>query len=546
MSEYIENVTLGTSKLDWAFPFQRTGAFPLDRSSLFSSYEDAILYATGGADSRGLSGSSYVGQSISIYNADTDTVTLYVIETDRSLKEVGSTPIGDNSSIEVIDGTIQLKNFGNGYYKYIPATENSEATYEYVEGFIEGLEPKVVAKVVDGVTKLELGWYEPNLADVDELAKKVDQVATQVSNKADKASVYTKQEVENLIAAADHLKRKKINSIYEIDLNAEDAEQYIYMVLVDSNVDGNDQYDEYMIFEGKLEKVGSWEVSLDDYVTKTALSTTLLDYSTTEEVNKELEEKVDKQEGYNLVEESEIEKLKTVKTNAEPNYIKIVSNDFTVSEAGKLELVPISASEIQDLQTLLDSKVDKQTSLFQGKETEWILLSPENQQKLASLVIGESGNVEISGKVNADNVEGLASWITSNRNDVTGLYPSIDQQKLADIQEGAEKNFIKSVDTEYLDVDANGHLTITKISASMIADLEDIQSGPFKEVSNDFQIIDNTLHLTKNYVETSIYAAEVGNLDELLHLATRKDGNPSTIVDEVNYINERLRWQELN
>jgi hypothetical protein len=61
MAEYIENVTSQTSKLDWAFPFQRTGAFPLDRSSLFSSIEDAQLYAAGGADSRGLSGSSYVG-----------------------------------------------------------------------------------------------------------------------------------------------------------------------------------------------------------------------------------------------------------------------------------------------------------------------------------------------------------------------------------------------------------------------------------------------------------------------------------------------------
>ena len=42
MSDYVENFT---SKLDWAKPFQRTGAFPLDRSDLFSSYEDALKYA---------------------------------------------------------------------------------------------------------------------------------------------------------------------------------------------------------------------------------------------------------------------------------------------------------------------------------------------------------------------------------------------------------------------------------------------------------------------------------------------------------------------
>ena len=32
MANYKENFA---SKLDWAMPFQRTGAFPLDRSNLF-------------------------------------------------------------------------------------------------------------------------------------------------------------------------------------------------------------------------------------------------------------------------------------------------------------------------------------------------------------------------------------------------------------------------------------------------------------------------------------------------------------------------------
>ena len=35
MAEYIYDVVNQTSKLDWAFPFQRTGAFPIDRSILF-------------------------------------------------------------------------------------------------------------------------------------------------------------------------------------------------------------------------------------------------------------------------------------------------------------------------------------------------------------------------------------------------------------------------------------------------------------------------------------------------------------------------------
>ena len=60
-----------TSKLDWAMPFQRTGKFPLDRSSIFSSYADAIAYAKQDeSDSRKLGGTSYVGQIIAVYGND--------------------------------------------------------------------------------------------------------------------------------------------------------------------------------------------------------------------------------------------------------------------------------------------------------------------------------------------------------------------------------------------------------------------------------------------------------------------------------------------
>ena len=62
MSEYIFDVVSQTSKLDWAYAFQRTGAFPLDRTSLFSSLADAEAYAKGDeSDARKVGGVSYVG-----------------------------------------------------------------------------------------------------------------------------------------------------------------------------------------------------------------------------------------------------------------------------------------------------------------------------------------------------------------------------------------------------------------------------------------------------------------------------------------------------
>lgn len=96
MANYEESTNI---KLDWAMPFMRTGKFPLDRSSMFSSYEDAVKYAKGDTsdpDSRGLCGSSYIGQQICVY--ENDEVKLYVIDQDRALKV-----ISDNGHDEEIE-----------------------------------------------------------------------------------------------------------------------------------------------------------------------------------------------------------------------------------------------------------------------------------------------------------------------------------------------------------------------------------------------------------------------------------------------------------
>ena len=76
---------------------QRSAASPLDRSSMFSSYEDAVEYALGlykkdgerrasAHDSRKLAGTSYVGQIITVY--EDGVITHYTIKEDRSLDPV--------------------------------------------------------------------------------------------------------------------------------------------------------------------------------------------------------------------------------------------------------------------------------------------------------------------------------------------------------------------------------------------------------------------------------------------------------------------------
>ena len=395
-------------------------------------------------------------------------------------------------------------------------------------------------------------------------------IFAELDKKADANNVYTKTETDSLIANAAHLKRKIFNTKEEaqffVDTNSTTADQYIYMIPSGLQLDSN-RYYEYMVVEGVLEQVGNWEVNLDDYFTEDELKTYLNDYYTETEVNtilaayakaSDLEgyytsEQVDsllsnqfskeeinnllngyvaKEEGKRLITEVEIAKLDSIQANAEVNFIKSVSSDFNVSDTGNLTLVSISTQQVTGLNDLLNNKVNKVSSLYEGKETEWILLSPENQAKLNALVVGEEG-VEISGKVNASNVEELGSWLTNNRDTVAGLFSTVDSNKLSGIEEGAQVNFIKAVNTAQMSVDENGILTIIN------APSEHTING----VSNDFVINENKiLELSKTYLEESVYKTEVGDLSLLIHASGVEE---STLVDEVNYINEKLKWQEL-
>jgi hypothetical protein len=116
MANYIETYK---SKLDWANTFNRTGDFPLDRSSMFSSYDDAVIYANGGQDSRGLSGVSYVGQIITVY--ENGKVDVYKIGENRNLEHISdeddiadiinSMPIGEGD----VKNSAVLKGGNQGY-----------------------------------------------------------------------------------------------------------------------------------------------------------------------------------------------------------------------------------------------------------------------------------------------------------------------------------------------------------------------------------------------------------------------------------------------
>lgn len=92
-------------------------------------------------------------------------------------------------------------------------------------------------------------------------------VPTKASELENDAKYQTDTDVAAAVAAADHLKRKKVESVDAIDLTADDADQYIYMVPKTGGKNG-DKYDEYMVLDGELEPVGDWKVNLSGYVEK--------------------------------------------------------------------------------------------------------------------------------------------------------------------------------------------------------------------------------------------------------------------------------------
>ena len=165
----------------------------------------------------------------------------------------------------------------------------------------------------------------------------------------------------------------------------------------------NGEYDEYMILEGELEKVGDWKTDLTNYITQDDLQTSINDLTT--EINKKAD---------------------------------IVYYPVKDEETGEIIQTPGT------------------------------FLSPEDKEKLGALVIDKDGNVGISGSVNAENVEGLGTWLTENSSIyISGLTENNLGSDLLN-----KLNFITSVNTNIFNVE-NGKLNLISIDKSQVKGLEE-------------------------------------------------------------------------
>lgn len=208
---------------DVAVSIKRGNPLPLDSNSVFDSYAALETYAAGVL--------AYPGQIVAVVN--TDSTGIYYLDQNLAIQEVGKIPTGDEKSISIIDGKVQIKNFGDHYFKYVAAdpvlsdiyatstalpadaadgtfakvgttetfvyykkvggvwgtTEETPKASSYVKttGFIDGLQPKVVLKE-GSPNEYELAWYEPSTETIEGVSSKVAAVDSKVNTVADVAA----------------------------------------------------------------------------------------------------------------------------------------------------------------------------------------------------------------------------------------------------------------------------------------------------------------------------------------------------------------------
>ena len=184
----------------------------------------------------------------------------------------------------------------------------------------------------------KLVWDLPSGDTDEDLAEQIELLRTDVDDLTTKFNDYnTSAEVDSKIseavAAANHLSYKTVDTIGDINLS---ETQYIYLVK------NGEVYDEYMVVNGKLEKVGDWNVDLSDYAKKSEVKAVTDDLATTKEMV--------------LNSVTRVEALENVSTTVEDLTSQLNTIDTKVQSIE--DIITGHATQISELQAALDEKAD--------------------------------------------------------------------------------------------------------------------------------------------------------------------------------------------
>lgn len=191
-------------KLNFSVSFNPTSGFPIDARYYFDSLE-AAQAAAGTAVEVGSSDSAYfIGMNLVVV-AD-GLATMYVIQPNKTLKPVGTTPVGDGKTIAVSpEGTISLVGAEGAETGSYPS-KKADGSIEWIKPdttTVEGLTQTVEAlnSRVDAA-ETSIGNLQTAVGNAESgLVKQVNDLSTNLST-----NYYDKAAVDGLVAGAFHFK----------------------------------------------------------------------------------------------------------------------------------------------------------------------------------------------------------------------------------------------------------------------------------------------------------------------------------------------------
>ncbi len=480
MAKYNLDKYTAADGLGFPLNFRRGNPNPLDNSSVWASLEAAKNYAA-------TDPVAYVGQILTVVDHVNNVATVYAIQDEAgNLKKVGTSPVGDESTITVAgDGTVSLYGVsgleltrtddGGQVTKitYQPLLVDGKLTWvepssTTVEGLateiqslktrvdtvessnntaIEGINSKI-GTVTEGKTVVEMINDAKTDATYDDtaLSGRVTTIEGDYLKTADKTAIENKmatdiataktEAIETVLGEAvpaDFDTLKEIAAWIQSDTTAS-ADLVTRVTNIENDyLKGADKTK----LQGEIDALEKFVGTLPEGAT----STTIVAY---------IKEVVDGIKIGDYAKAADLTALTTrVKTledvGAEKNIINSVDvAQFAVDETRKLTMKPIAIEKITGLSAAIDSKVDK----VEGSR----LITSDEATKLGKLVLSEDGTVEISGEINASNVKELGTWITTNRDTIPGLLSATDATKIAGIESGAQVNIIESVSINGIDL----------------------------------------------------------------------------------------------
>lgn len=413
-------LTFGT--LDFAVAFSRQTAFPLDAKSYFESLELAQAAAATAQEAGSSETVYYFGQTIAV--VENSKATLYVIQPDKSLKEVGGNIAINENVFAKTNDKLDLVGFA-GAVAGAQLVKGADGKLSWVKPdttTVEGLSTSVTAleHTVNGYTDDDGVVHEG-------LGTKVSTLETKVGN------VYTKSEVDAKVSSVMRYKGSK-DTYAELPSEGNEIGDVWNVVGADAK-NGVRAGDNFAWNGTGWDNLGG-AVVLDGYATKD-----------------DLKEKVDKVEGSRLMTSAEGEKLAGIATGAEVNVVKSVDEtEFTLDENGKLNIKALGQDKITGLADALAGKVSTET----GKGLSSNDYTDEEKTKLANLETGAQVNI-----LEALSIGGTDAPISNKKVDI----PVATAEKLGVVKSSSAKDQIA--------VGVDGIMSINTVSISKIVQAAD-------------------------------------------------------------------------